>query len=196
LHEFAKSATFQSRSAASEHVESLEEGDHCRLLLGSQPFNAKVPARHPPAGADQDHAAAVRSQYRLVSSEGPRPGIPRRTIDNVNVILRNARCIVTGHRPTASAYVSKTMVLEGAAPFITDVMSATLRGKSFRTCHLFTPIAVLAVVRKRTVVGSVRTDRAGAQSDLGMGRYCAAAADRTDFVVDSRMRPGSRVTHS
>ena len=71
-----------------EHVESLEEGDHCRLLLGSQPFNAKGPARHPPAGADQVHATAVRSQYRLGSSEGPRPATPRRTIDNVNVILR------------------------------------------------------------------------------------------------------------
>lgn len=171
----------------------------------SQPFNAKGPARHLPAGADQVHATAVRSQYRLGSSEGPRPGTPHRTIDNVNVILRNARCIVAGHRPTASAYVSKTMVLEGAAPFITDVMSAKLRGKSFRTYHLFTPIAVLPAVRKRTVerAASVLTEpalnpfRSAPRPDrFALGRYCAADADRTDFAVGSRIRAGSRVAHS
>jgi len=49
------------------------------------------------------------------------------------------------------------MVLEGWAPFITDVMSAKLRCKSFWTCHLFTPIAVLPVLRR--VVGRSSGDR-------------------------------------
>ena len=156
----------------------------------------------------QRSGAPPAGRHRLGSSEGPRPGTPRRTIDNVNVILRNARCIVAGHRPTASAYVSETMVLGGAAPFITDVMSAKLRGKSFQTCHLFTPIAVLPAVRKRTVerAASVLTEpalnpisafRSAPRPDrFALGRYCAADADRTDFAVGSRIRAGSRVAHS
>jgi hypothetical protein len=62
-------------------------GDHCRLLLGSQPFNAEGPARHPPAGADQVHATTFRSQCALDPRQGSSRGTLRRTIDSVNVIL-------------------------------------------------------------------------------------------------------------